>query len=99
MSKISVEEVAHIANLARLELEPGQGEAMARELDRILGYAEQLQALDTDGIEPTAHVLPLVTPVRRDEPASPVDPEAALSNAPARGGAAFAVPKVLDEDG
>jgi len=98
MSRIGADEVAHIAALARLELEAGEVEAMARDLDQILEHAEALQALDTDGVEPTAHVLPLATPTRPDEPEEPVDPEAALSNAPARGGSAFAVPKVLDDD-
>ena len=69
---------------------------MAHDLDEILSYAEALQALDTEGIEPTAHVLPLPTPMRSDTPEAPVDPEAALANAPARGGDAFAVPKVLE---
>jgi aspartyl-tRNA(Asn)/glutamyl-tRNA(Gln) amidotransferase subunit C len=93
--------VEHVATLARLELEPGEAEAMVRDLGRILDYVESLEELDTDAIEPTSHAIPLPTPVRPDVAAPPMDPELALANAPERAGSAFAVPKVLagDEEG
>ncbi|MGH0033593.1 MAG: Asp-tRNA(Asn)/Glu-tRNA(Gln) amidotransferase subunit GatC [Myxococcota bacterium] len=99
--RIDRELALHVANLARLELDPGEVESMARDLTRILGYVEALEELDTDDIEPTSHALPLQTPMRPDVAAPPMDPERALANAPERAGSAFAVPKVLagDEDG
>lgn len=98
---ITRQQVEHVASLARLELGAEEAVAMARDLARILEYVEALEELDTDGIEPTSHVIPLATPVRPDEPEPPMDPELALANAPAREGSAFAVPKVLasDEEG
>ena len=59
-------------------------------------YVEQLSSVDTEGIPPTAHAIPLPTPLREDRAAAPLDPEQALANAPAREGSAFVVPKVLE---
>ena len=98
MSRISPEEVEHIAHLARLELAPDEREAMARDLGRILDHVADLQALDTDGIEPTSHPIPVPTPLRPDVAAEPIDPERALANAPQREGTAFVVPKVIAAD-
>ncbi|MBW2316279.1 MAG: Asp-tRNA(Asn)/Glu-tRNA(Gln) amidotransferase subunit GatC [Deltaproteobacteria bacterium] len=96
MSRISREEVARIAQLARLSLSEDEADAMAADLDTILGYVQKLQALDTEGVEPTAHVLPMATPFRADEPRPSLPPEAALRNAPESQGSAFVVPPVMD---
>ncbi len=69
---------------------------MTRDLDRILEHVDQLQSLNTDGIECTAHAIPLETPIRPDRAAVPIDPELALANAPHREGSAFVVPRVID---
>ncbi len=98
MSRISPKEVEHTAHLARLELSPSERDAMARDLDRILDYVATLQQLDTRGIEPTSHPIPLPTPFRSDEPVPPIDPALAVSNAPQAEGTAFVVPKVIDSD-
>jgi aspartyl-tRNA(Asn)/glutamyl-tRNA(Gln) amidotransferase subunit C len=98
MSRITVAEVERIADLARLELGAGEAKAMTAALEAILGYVASLEALDTTGVEPTAHALPLATPLRDDVPAPPLDPVRAVANAPERDGTAFVVPKVLDED-
>ncbi|RIK96127.1 MAG: Asp-tRNA(Asn)/Glu-tRNA(Gln) amidotransferase subunit GatB [Proteobacteria bacterium] len=98
MSRIDRAEVERIADLARLELADGEAERMTADLEQILGYVESLEALDTVGVEPTVHAIPLATPLRDDRAAPPLDPERALANAPERDGFAFVVPKVLDED-
>jgi len=98
MSRISPREVEHIAHLARLELSPTERDAMARDLDGILDYVADLQALDTTGIEPTSHPIPVPTPLRADVAVAPIDPELAVANAPQRAGTAFVVPKVIDAD-
>ena len=56
--KITREEVLHVAELAHLELNETEIESFARHLDSILTYSEKLNELDTDGIEPIAHVAP-----------------------------------------
>lgn len=96
MSRITREDVQRTAALARLELSEDEIASLTRDLDQILEHVDQLAALDTTGIEPTAHALPLATPTRPDIAAAPLDPELALGNAPLREGSAFVVPKVLE---
>ncbi len=95
--KISLAEVEHIARLARLELSPAEKERMRSQLDVILGYVAKLGEVDTTGVPPTSHVLPLVNVMREDEvrPSYPVD--AMLANAPEPEGDLFRVPKILED--
>jgi aspartyl-tRNA(Asn)/glutamyl-tRNA(Gln) amidotransferase subunit C len=96
MPGITREEVERVGSLARLSLSEEELTRLAAELDAILGYVETLQGVDTEGVPPTAHVIPLATPLRGDTPALPIDPELAVSNAPERSGSAFVVPKVVE---
>ena len=61
---------------------------MTRHLDRILDYVAALEALDTEGIEPTSHPIPVPLPLRPDRAAAPIDPVLAISNAPEAEGTA-----------
>jgi aspartyl-tRNA(Asn)/glutamyl-tRNA(Gln) amidotransferase subunit C len=101
MARISRTDVARIAELARLALSDAESDRLVAELDTILGYVETLSEVSTEGVEPTAHVIPLATPLREDHAAQPMDPELAMANAPDRHGSAFVVPKVIEgeEDG
>jgi len=96
MTHITRDEVERVAILARLLLSDEEAEHMASELDTILGYVETLGRLDTEGVEPTSHVIPLATPLRQDRAVTPLDPELALANAPEREGSAFVVPTVIE---
>ena len=87
-----------MARLARLRLGEDEAEALAAQLAAVLGYVAQLDAVDTEGVEPTAHVIPFATPLREDRAVPSLDPELALASAPARDGTAFAVPRVLDDE-
>ena len=99
MARITRETALRVAALARLSLSGDEAERMASELDRVLEYVEQLRELDTRGVEPTAHPVPLPTPMRDDRPVPALDPELALANAPERRDSAFVVPRVIgDED-
>ena len=95
--KITLAEVEHVARLARLALDADEKERMRSQLDAILGYVEQLRRVDTEGVQPTAHVLPLVNVLREDEvrPSYPVD--AMLANAPDAQDGQFRVPRILEE--
>ena len=89
-------EVRKVARLARLDLPDADLVVFAKQLTAILGYMDQLKGLNTEGVEPLAHPLPVQNVFRSDElrPSLPVDE--ALANAPARSGDFFAVPAVLD---
>ncbi|MBQ0140599.1 MAG: Asp-tRNA(Asn)/Glu-tRNA(Gln) amidotransferase subunit GatC [Kurthia sp.] len=66
MANISVEEVKHVANLARLAITEEEAERFAGQLGAITDFATQLNELDTTNVEPTTHVLPLVNVLRED---------------------------------
>src|SRR5512145_406531 len=98
MSRISRAEVERVAHLARLRLAPAEAEAMTLQLEAILDYVAQLEAVDTEGVPATSHVIPLATPMRDDVPGALLAPEEAVANAPAPRGTAFTVPRVLDDE-
>ena len=96
MSAITPEIVQQVALLARLRLD---GEALARvtaQLDEILEYARQLQAVPTDDIGPTSHVLPLSNVLRKDEPKPSLPSDAVVALAPAKQPPFVKVPKVIE---
>jgi aspartyl-tRNA(Asn)/glutamyl-tRNA(Gln) amidotransferase subunit C len=94
--KITREEIRHVAALARLELSEAEGTELAADLDAILTYVDKLNELDTSVVEATAHVVALDTPFRDDEVINAPETDALLANAPARDGAFFKVPKIIE---
>jgi aspartyl-tRNA(Asn)/glutamyl-tRNA(Gln) amidotransferase subunit C len=94
--KITVEEVERIATLARLRLSAEEVSQLTRQLDDILEYMDQLNRLDTTGVEPFVHALESDTALRDDAVTNRPDPEALLANAPDRDGTFFKVPKILE---
>lgn len=94
---ISRAEVEHVARLARLALAADELDQMRTQLDAILGYVAQLRRIDTTGVEPTTHVLPLANVMREDEIRPSYPPSAMLANAPEPDGDLFRVPKILEE--
>ena len=99
MARISREEVERVAALARLSLTVPEVQRAVAELEALLDYVAVLDSVATEGVPPTSHVLSLETPLRDDSVTEFLDPELALSNAPARDGTAFVVPTVIaDED-
>ncbi len=89
-------EVRHIARLARLELTADELTRMTAELDRIVGYVEQLGEVDTDGVEPVAQVTGLVNVERDDVPGTVFDRHTVLGNAALANDHAFLVPKAVE---
>jgi aspartyl-tRNA(Asn)/glutamyl-tRNA(Gln) amidotransferase subunit C len=94
MSRIGRAEVERIGHLARLRLEPDEADALARDLDAILGHVAELEALDTRGAPPASESP--ATPLREDRAAASLPLERALANAPDSDGSAFLVPPVLE---
>lgn len=93
---LTLAEVEHIAQLARLELTAAEKELYRQQLSDILEYARRLQALDTAGIPPTASVLPPRSVLRPDETAPGLSQEDLLRNAPQAENGQFRVPPVLE---
>ena len=96
--RLTPSEVDHIALLARLDLSPAERERTGAELSQILDHFEQLKQLDTEGVEPTSHVLPVVNVLRNDETRPGLSREAALSNAPEHAAGMFQVPRVVEAE-
>ena len=93
---ISVTDVEHVARLARLELNEDEKTIFAGQISAILGYVEKLKELDTDGIIPTSHAVPMENAFREDVERMPIGVDKALSNAPQRSGSFFNVPQVIE---
>ena len=94
---ISQEDVQHIALLSRLALEPEELEKSAHHLREILAYAEKIQELPTEAVEPMSHSIRMTNVMRDgDEVGDMLSSEEALSNAPDRTGPYFRVPKVTE---
>ena len=93
---LSLEEVEHIAELARLQLSPAEKERYRGQLSAILNYAARLQDLDTSDIPPTSSVLTPRSVLRDDKPRPGMAVEDLLSNAPQAEGRQFRVPAVLE---
>jgi aspartyl-tRNA(Asn)/glutamyl-tRNA(Gln) amidotransferase subunit C len=94
--KITAREVRYVAGLARLELTPGEEREFTAQLNAVLEYMDQLNELDTAGVEPTAHVLPLRNVLREDEVRPSLPVEEVLGNAPEQDQDHFVVPKIIE---
>ncbi|WP_282939831.1 Asp-tRNA(Asn)/Glu-tRNA(Gln) amidotransferase subunit GatC [Paenibacillus sp. RC67] len=93
---ISIKDVEHVAKLARLELGDQEKEQLTEQMNAILKYAEKLNELDTEHVEPTSHPMPLSNVMREDvsRPSLPI--EKVLLNAPDEEDGQIKVPAVLE---
>ena len=94
--KLTHEQVAHIAELARLSLTDEEMALYQEQLSAVLEYAERLQALETDAISPTATVLPVHNVMRNDDPGPSMAQDDVLANAPEAQDGYFRVQAVLE---
>ncbi len=99
MSKVSRQDIEKVARLSRLAFSPEESERFAAQLNSILEYADKINALPTDDIEPTAHGLTLANVFRPDEPRPGLTPDEALANAPETEAQCFKVPPIIQEMG
>ena len=95
-SKLSPQEVAHIAELAKLGLSAEEAELFREQLSEILSYAEKLQALDTEGVPPMAHVGELGNVMRDDQVTPSLSQEEAVENAPDREDGYFKIKPIFE---
>ncbi|MFD2618370.1 Asp-tRNA(Asn)/Glu-tRNA(Gln) amidotransferase subunit GatC [Terrilactibacillus laevilacticus] len=96
MSRITEEQVKHVAHLARLSFEDEEIATLTTQLGDIIGFAEELNGLDTEGIEPTTHVLDLVNVLRDDVVRASLPREEALKNAPEQEEGQVLVPQIME---
>jgi aspartyl-tRNA(Asn)/glutamyl-tRNA(Gln) amidotransferase subunit C len=95
--RITREDVAHVADLARLTLSEQELDRFTDQLAAVLDHARDVEALDTAGVPPTAHPLPLRNVLRDDEVRPSLDRDEVLAAAPAVEDRRFKVPPVLGE--
>ena len=96
--RITPADVAHVAKLARLDLTEDEQARLVVELGAVLDHAASVAALDTAGVPPTAHPLPLRNVLRLDEPAAVLDRDEVLAMAPKAEDGRFRVPPILGEE-
>ena len=95
---LTEKDVDYVAKLARLELSEDEVKTYTTQLGAILGYAEMLNQLDTDSVEPTLHVLPMSNVLRTDEVQPSMERDKILENAPDKAKGCFRVPKILETE-
>ncbi len=95
--KIDQTQVRKVAKLSRLDLTEDEVEEFTGQLSAILEYVEKMNELDTAGVEPLAHCLPVSNVLREDSAKESLGTEKVLANAPQRDDEFFKVPKILDD--
>jgi aspartyl-tRNA(Asn)/glutamyl-tRNA(Gln) amidotransferase subunit C len=95
--RITTDDVSHVARLARLELTDEELERFTEQLGAVLEHARDVEALNTSGVSPTAHPLPLLNVLRDDVVTPCLDRDEVLAQAPAVEDGRFRVPRILSE--
>ena len=93
----SRQDVAKVARLSRIAMTDAELDTASDQLARVIDYFDKLNELDTDGVEPLSHALPVANVFRDDVPTKSLSPEAALANAPEKTRTSFKVPRVIDD--
>jgi aspartyl-tRNA(Asn)/glutamyl-tRNA(Gln) amidotransferase subunit C len=98
MPEITTEQVAHLANLARIDLSPDEITRLAHDLGEIVESVARVSTVATPDVPATSHPMPLTNVFREDVVVPSLTVEQALSGAPDRDGDKFRVPAILDEE-
>ncbi|MAL16966.1 MAG: Asp-tRNA(Asn)/Glu-tRNA(Gln) amidotransferase GatCAB subunit C [Balneola sp.] len=93
---VNENDVRYMADLARLQLSDDEVKSFTGDMNKILGYMEQLEELDTSDVEPLEHVIDLESRLRKDKAEEPLSHDDALKNAPDADSDYFRVPKVIE---
>ena len=93
--KITKDEVMHVANLARLDMDEASIDKFADQIGTILEYVDVLNRVDTQGVTPTSHAISLTNVFREDQAKKTLARDKALANAPQKEDGNFVVPKVI----
>jgi aspartyl-tRNA(Asn)/glutamyl-tRNA(Gln) amidotransferase subunit C len=98
MAAISRDDVAHLAKLARIDMNDAELDHLAQEMDVILGAVARVQEVAASDVPPTSHPIPVNNVVREDLVRPSLTPQEALSGAPAQAEDRFKVPQILGEE-
>jgi aspartyl-tRNA(Asn)/glutamyl-tRNA(Gln) amidotransferase subunit C len=98
VAEVSLDDVRHVARLARMALSDEELERVRRELNRIMGYFAELQQLDTEGVEDTSHAIRMNNVYRPDDIGPSTPTEKLLQNAPDSVENFFRVPAFMEEE-
>jgi aspartyl-tRNA(Asn)/glutamyl-tRNA(Gln) amidotransferase subunit C len=93
--KVDVSLVDHLAHLSRLHIEPAEKEAIRQDMEKLIGFVEKLNELDTAGVEPLRHMSEVENVLREDMVVPSISQAEALASAPMNDGKFFKVPKVI----
>ncbi len=96
-ARLTREDVAHVASLARLHLSEAELDLFTGQLAEVLDHAADVASLDLAGVEPTAHAMAVTNVLRSDEPRACLDRDEVLGQAPAVEDHRFRVPRILGE--
>jgi aspartyl/glutamyl-tRNA(Asn/Gln) amidotransferase C subunit len=94
---ITLDEVRHVARLARLELDDGELMAFQGELNSLLGHFEDIHSIDVAGLDPKPHAVSLSNVWASDVAGAPIPRDEALRNAPSSRAGLFIVPTIIEE--
>jgi aspartyl-tRNA(Asn)/glutamyl-tRNA(Gln) amidotransferase subunit C len=98
VADVTLDEVRHVAHLARLDLPDEELERVRRELNRIMDHFAELQELDTDDVDQTSHAIRMTNVYRPDEVSPGIDVDAVVQNAPDSVEGFFRVPAFMEEE-
>ena len=94
--QLSREEIGQIAHLARLDLTKEETDSLTGHINRIMECFAELQALDTEDVEPTSHVIPIENVLREDTVRPSLPTEEIVANAPEERDGCFVVPRIVE---
>ena len=98
MDHITSDDVRHVARLARLDVTEEEVEQFTAQLAAVLNHAADVAALDTEGVPPTSHPVPLENVLRHDAVRQSLDRDEVLAQAPAAESGRFRVPRILGDE-
>ena len=98
MPDITKDTVDHLSRLARIDLDEDEKEAFVEQIANILGLFSQISEIDTEGIKPTTHAMPIYNVFRPDESRDSLPQEMALRGAPDKERGYFKAPRIIEKD-
>jgi aspartyl-tRNA(Asn)/glutamyl-tRNA(Gln) amidotransferase subunit C len=96
--KVNEQLIGHLSHLARLQFDTQAGLEMVNDLNRILGFVEKLEEVDTSGVEPLIYMTGETNILREDEVMQSITQDEALKNAPKKDSDYFRVPRFIDQE-